>query len=233
MKKMLLSLTAVSMLASSTATVSCTYTMKAKSEFVKSIQKIINIANVSAEAQILTSNNTPDTKLAIDDYSNNSRKINGIEYSTTNANIGYSYTLDNFSGMQANQFLPKEDLTLSLSNNPNDDNTRMDRYLLKNYGSNWVNNINSSSIKNGEIHKGKKTGSSSITSTASLVSSLIGVIFGSDFSVSEAGFLNDNIATILNQLPNDTKQNLAKTLDDLSVKFKTLPESLKEGFSNP
>ncbi|AVN63626.1 hypothetical protein CG006_01355 [Mesoplasma florum] len=233
MKKMLLSLTAVSMLASSTATVSCTYTMKAKSEFVKSIQKIINIANVSAEAQILTSNNTPDTKLAIDDYSNNSRKINGIEYSTTNANIGYSYTLDSFSGMKASQFLPKEDLTLSLSNKPNDDNTKMDRYLFKNYGSDWVNNINSSSIKNGEIHKGKKTGSSSITSTASLVSSLIGVVLGSDFSVSEAGFLNDNIATILNQLPNDTKQSLAKTLDDLSVKFETLPESLKESFSNP
>ncbi|AVN64315.1 MULTISPECIES: MOLPALP family lipoprotein [Mesoplasma] len=233
MKKMLLSLTAVSMLASSAATVSCTYTMKAKSEFVKSIQKIINIANVSAEAQILTSNNTSDTKLAIDDYSNNSRKINGIEYSTTNANIGYSYTLDNFSGMKASQFLPKEDLTLSLSNNPNDDNTRMDRYLFKNYGSNWVNNINSSSIKNGETHKGKKTGSSSITSTASLVSSIIGVVLGSDFSVSEAGFLNDNIATILNQLPNNTKESLAKTLDGLSVKFETLPESFKESFSNP
>ncbi|ATZ20794.1 MOLPALP family lipoprotein [Mesoplasma coleopterae] len=233
MKKMLLSLTAVSMLASSTATVSCTYTMKAKSEFVKSIQKIINVANVSAEAQILTSSNTPNSNLTINDYNNNSKKINGIEYSTTNANISYSYTLNNFSGMKASQFLPKEDLLLSPSNKPNDDNTKMDRYLFKNYGSNWVNNINSSSITNNDTHKGKKTGSSSITSTASLVSSIIGVVLGSDFSVSEAGFLNDNIATILNQLPDDTKLSLAKALDELSLKFETLPVSLKESFSNP
>ncbi|ATQ35417.1 MOLPALP family lipoprotein [Mesoplasma entomophilum] len=233
MKKMLLSLTAVSMLASSTATVSCTYTMKAKSEFVKSIQKIINVANVSAEAQILTSSNMPNSNLAINDYNNNSKKINGIEYSTTNANIGYSYTLNNFSGMKASQFLPKEDLLLSPSNKPNDDNTKMDRYLFKNYGSNWVNNINSSSITNDNSHKGKKTGSSSITTTAGIVSSLIGVVLGSDFSVSEAGFLNDNIATILNQLPSATKQSLAKTLEDLSLKFEKLPESLKQSFSNP
>ncbi|ATZ21475.1 MOLPALP family lipoprotein [Mesoplasma tabanidae] len=224
MKKVLLSLTAFSMLASSTATVSCTYTIKARDKFVKSIQKIINVANVSAEAQILTSTNAPNSNLVVEGYKNNSKKINGIEYSTTNANFQYSYLINNFSTMKASQFLPKEDLVPSMNGNNHDDNVKMDRYLFKNYGSDWVDLITSTSIKNNESYKGTKTGSSSITNTASLASSLLGIIFGSDFSTAEAGFLNDNIATLLNQLPGSTKESLAKTLDEISGKVEKLPD---------
>ncbi|ATZ17842.1 MOLPALP family lipoprotein [Mesoplasma melaleucae] len=225
MKKMLLSLTAVSMIASTTVTLGCTYTAKARSEFAKSIQKIINVANVSAEAQILTSSNKAEQdKIVVQDYKNNSRKINGVEYSSSNANVDYSYLINNFSGLKASAFLPKSDLVNSTVNEGIDDNVKMDRYLFKNYGKNWVNNITSSAIKNDEIYKGTKTGSSSITKTAGIASSLLGMVFGSDFSTAEAGFLNDNIATLLNQVPDATKESIATTIDGIADKIKTLPD---------
>ncbi|PPE06415.1 hypothetical protein [Mesoplasma corruscae] len=229
MKKLLISLSIFGLSSASVSITAFTFTSKYRSEFQASIQKLITTTNISAEAQILSNPTT------IENNTIKSVEVKGIEKSSTNANINYEYTINKMSSQKMVDFLPSSDWVKKLNSDKSWDQTiTMEQQLNKNYNVAWKKEAKVLNLTGIKLTDGEKKGNSSTASTLSLISSLLGILFGSDFNVGQAQLLYQNSNLIF-----DLLGNYSLTPDVLTViwsLFKDqLPtiETLKKYLNNP
>lgn len=228
MKKLLITLSAISMVSASFATTAFTLTSNYKSGFKRSIQKVITTTNISAEAQILSSN-----QKVIENYKSESKIVNGVERSTTSSNINYKYLIKNLSSQKMVDFLPKSDWVKNLNADKSwDRNLIMDHQLLKSYGDAWSSDESKLTSNEIKFEDGLKQGASSTMEIVSLVSSLVGILFGSDFNVGQAQILYQNTDLIFNMLGDSLN---TESLEKIYEKVSQLPSKseLDEFIFNP
>ncbi|WP_026389755.1 MOLPALP family lipoprotein [[Acholeplasma] multilocale] len=217
MKKLLAILGAISITASSTATIACTTVNDYKASIERQIKNYIEISSIKAQSAIL---NDKDGK-----------------------NFSLDYTSGHFKSQKVADVLGKDFIEVPMGETQ--DTTTMERLFSQMFGdedyrvnANDFENKDSDFIKSmAESTDTTITGDSSILKTLSLVSAAASVLLGSNFNSGISATIEGAIVTdlVANALKGIVTPSLIETVEGLSTDTSTIGliiNGIREGFNN-